>query len=207
MAIPITDLSNILAPDYDYPYGKFTDISAPGASDGTPVNTDMTNDWSQFFAKLMDEGGVTFNGLPDNDYSGFQLFEALEGLIPQIKYRGNNVYTDGNNLPVTLISGTSYVANFPTRCIEIGIATNIFFDTIDSLGDEMPIGTTLSITTTNSINPVNFVANSTNAGSNPVIRISANTTNNQSFSFIDQYSTIIFERKSTAWFAYGDIII
>lgn len=206
MAIPITDLSNILAPDYDYPYGKFKDISAPGASDGTPVNTDMTNDWSQFFAKLMDEGGVTFNGLPDNDYSGFQLFEALEGLIPEIKYRGNTEYTDGNNLPVTVISSTYNVANFPTASVEIGIGSNPFSDTIDSLGDEMPIGTTLSITATNGVNPVNFVANSTNAGSFPVIRIGGNTTNNQSFS-IDQNGTVIFTRKNHGWCAIGDIII
>lgn len=81
MARDIQDLTNTDAPSLDYPYGRVRDISSPGASDGTPVNEEMVGDVLQFFNKLMAEGGVTANGLPDNDYSGFQFFEALETFI------------------------------------------------------------------------------------------------------------------------------
>jgi hypothetical protein len=41
----------------------------------------MVGDWSQFFAKLMRETGATYNNLPDNEYSGLQLYTALLGVF------------------------------------------------------------------------------------------------------------------------------
>jgi hypothetical protein len=66
---------NVNAADSDYPYGSIRDRD--GATQGTPVTEEVYGDIHQFFEKLMAEAGVTANDLPDNDYNGFQLFEAL----------------------------------------------------------------------------------------------------------------------------------
>lgn len=66
---------NVEPADSDYPYGYIRDRD--GATPGTPVNEEVYGDIHQFFEKLMAESGVVANDLPDNDYNGFQLFEAL----------------------------------------------------------------------------------------------------------------------------------
>lgn len=75
MARDITVLPNTDAPDTDYPNGRLKD--KVGSNPGTRVNEAMVGDWSQFFAKLMRETGATYNNLPDNEYSGQQLYTAL----------------------------------------------------------------------------------------------------------------------------------
>jgi len=75
MAYSITDKPNTEAPSGDYPFGNIRDKQV--SIGGTPVNKLVYADFHQFFAKLMDYAGVTPNGLPDNDYSGWQLMEAL----------------------------------------------------------------------------------------------------------------------------------
>lgn len=75
----ITVLPNTEAPDSDFPYGRFK--NTVGANAGTRVNESMVGDWAQFFAKIMDEAGITPNELPDSEYSGWQLFEALKGVF------------------------------------------------------------------------------------------------------------------------------
>ena len=72
---PITSLPNTEAPDADFPGGRLK--NTVGANAGTRVNESMVGDWSQFFYKLMNEAGITPNGLPDSEYSGFQLMTAL----------------------------------------------------------------------------------------------------------------------------------
>lgn len=79
MARSLASKENVEPVDSDYPYGRIKDNS--GANDGTPVNEDVYGDFHQFFAKLFAESGLTYNELPDNDYSGFQLFEALFALM------------------------------------------------------------------------------------------------------------------------------
>jgi len=76
MARLIQHLQNTDAPSSDYPYGRVRDNT--GSGNGTPANEKALGDIHQFFAKLMDEAGISANGLPDNDYSGFQLYEALD---------------------------------------------------------------------------------------------------------------------------------
>lgn len=80
MARKLEDLTNVNAPDSDYPYGRVKD-RVGSSNNGTPVNEALLGDMTQFFAKMMDEADVTPNGLPDNEYSGFQLYEALQTLI------------------------------------------------------------------------------------------------------------------------------
>jgi hypothetical protein len=79
MAIKLTDKPDTMAPDSDYPYGDIRDRN--GLTPGTPVSREVYADFHQFFERLMDKAGVTHNGLPDNDYSGFQLFESLVRLM------------------------------------------------------------------------------------------------------------------------------
>lgn len=62
-----------------YPYGKIRDDS--GAGDGTPVNTQVYGDFHQFFAKLMADAGLAFNGQPENATNGFQYNIALNNLM------------------------------------------------------------------------------------------------------------------------------
>lgn len=83
MALAITDKPNTDGPSADYPYGKVRDKTLSAA--GTPANTIVNTDMHQFFAKLMDYAGVTPNGLPDNEYSGWQLMESLMALMGGVK--------------------------------------------------------------------------------------------------------------------------
>jgi len=79
MARAITVLPNTVAPDTDYPGGRLKD--KVGSNPGTRVNEAMVGDWSQFFDKLMRDTGSTYNNLPDNEYSGLQLYTALLGIF------------------------------------------------------------------------------------------------------------------------------
>jgi len=79
----ITNLSNTDSPSSDYPFGRVRDKTI--SIQGTPVDEKLTGDMTQFFNKLMDYAGVTPNELPDNEYSGFQLMEALMALMGGVK--------------------------------------------------------------------------------------------------------------------------
>ena len=71
--------TNVIAPGGDYPYGRLKDN--PGNNTGTPVDENLLGDASQFFEKLMAEGGIAPNGKPENSSDGFQLFDALKNVI------------------------------------------------------------------------------------------------------------------------------
>jgi len=79
MAIPITAKPNTVAPGGAYPYGNIRDND--GSGNGTPVNALVYADFHQFFAKLLDVGGVAANGLPENATNTFQYVTALNNLI------------------------------------------------------------------------------------------------------------------------------
>lgn len=83
MARSLVNKPNVEPPDSDFPYARLKDDS--GSDDGTPVDEEVYGDMHQFFEKLMAEADVTHNELPDNAYSGFQLFEALHKLLGGIK--------------------------------------------------------------------------------------------------------------------------
>lgn len=79
MAIKLEDKPNTEAPSTAFPYGNIKDN--PGDNSGTPVNKLVYADFHQFFAKLMDAGGVVYNGLAENFTNGFQYFLALVEVI------------------------------------------------------------------------------------------------------------------------------
>lgn len=203
MARDIQDLNNVDAPDSDYPYGRVKDISSAGAGDGTPVNEMLLGDVIQFFNKLMDEGGITANGLPDNNYTGFQFYEALQGVSNWIRYKGVTVYADGNDLPLTNISSTYYSLNLTTNYNELEISANPFADNVVSFGDSMPLATELILAMTNALNPINIVLNSTNAGSLPVIRLKGITASNQTIQLVEN-ETVRVVRMNHGWMMMRD---
>ena len=75
MAIGIRNYPQVTPPDSDYPDGRIKDDT--GINDGTPINVKTNGDIQQFFAKLMRLAGITPNGLPDSEYNGLQLIQAL----------------------------------------------------------------------------------------------------------------------------------
>lgn len=66
---------NVDSPDSDYPYAKARDKTP--SEGGTPFTEEVFGDMIQFFERMMELSGITANELPDNNYSGFQLMEAL----------------------------------------------------------------------------------------------------------------------------------
>lgn len=79
MAIALASKPNVTPPGGDYPYGNIKDDS--GIGDGTPLNTLVHADFHQFFARLLAIGGVTANGLPENNANTFQYVLALQNII------------------------------------------------------------------------------------------------------------------------------
>lgn len=82
MARNILQLTNVDPADSDYPSGRVR--NNPGDNSGTPVNEALLGDMVQFFQKIMVEAGITPNQLPDNEYSGWQLYEAFLALMPTV---------------------------------------------------------------------------------------------------------------------------
>lgn len=68
--------TNVEPVDSDYPFGRIKDDD--GSGNGTPVDEAVYGDFHQFFAKLFADSKLTYNNLPDNDYSGFQFIQALQ---------------------------------------------------------------------------------------------------------------------------------
>lgn len=66
--------------DADYPFGSIKNESVPGAKDGTPLDASWGNDMLGFTDALLDEAGITPNGLPDTVQSS-QRLEALKVII------------------------------------------------------------------------------------------------------------------------------
>ncbi len=92
MAIELIDKTNAIAATAEYPYGQFKDNT--GSNNGVPLNKAVLEDYLQFFHKMMAESGVVYNDVPDNEYDGWQFFEAFEKLV------GRGVWTS-----VNLVSG------------------------------------------------------------------------------------------------------
>lgn len=98
--IRLQDKTNAVAPDSDYPYGNVKDRDT---TPGTLANTQMFGDAMQFFEKMIAESGITPNGLPDNEYSGWQLWEAfLLGVQNSLKIKGSLTKDSGDEDKVQL---------------------------------------------------------------------------------------------------------
>jgi hypothetical protein len=77
MARDIADYSGtVIAPGGSYTYGR-----VKNAPSGTVVDESMMGDIVQLMMRMMAIGGITPNGLPDNDTNTYQLFLALQAVI------------------------------------------------------------------------------------------------------------------------------
>lgn len=83
----------------NYPNGRIKDNT--GAGDGTPVNRKIYGDIHEFFAKLMRLAGIAYNGLPDNEGSGYQLVDAAIALA------GKNDFVTALNTIVLVVGGVN----------------------------------------------------------------------------------------------------
>ncbi len=99
----LVNKTNVTPPSAHFSFGRIKDDD--GTGNGTPVDEDVYGDMHQFFEKLMTEGGITANELPDGDYNGFQLFQAFAKYISDRVESGT--YTPGttNNINVTTSVG------------------------------------------------------------------------------------------------------
>lgn len=79
MAINLATKPNTGTADSDYPYGYIKDDD--GSGNGTPVNAEVYGDFHQFFARMFAKSKLTYNNLPDSEYSGFQYYEAARKLF------------------------------------------------------------------------------------------------------------------------------
>lgn len=107
--IPLIDKPNVDAADSDYPYGNIR--NNPGNRTGTPVNKLVYADMHQFFERMMAISGITPNGLPDNAYTGFQLFEALLKVLTDKASAGlyTPTITDGLNVTSSSPNALQYM--------------------------------------------------------------------------------------------------
>ena len=126
----ITSLPNTEAPDADFPGGRLK--NTVGLNPGTRVNESMTGDWAQFFYKLMVESGSTANELPDNEYSGYQLFEALLSAVPKKFVKQLLVDGDGQVVTITRTEMQNAVGSginaFSNGLMLAGTSVNQFTD-------------------------------------------------------------------------------
>tara|TARA_R110002051_G_scaffold162219_4_gene233743 strand:+ start:6230 stop:6838 length:609 start_codon:yes stop_codon:yes gene_type:complete len=73
----------------DFPFGNIRDDDPVGSVIGTPANRILFSDGLQLMERIFSLSGLASNGLDDNNANGYQLFEALEELSTEIKYRGS----------------------------------------------------------------------------------------------------------------------
>lgn len=84
MAIKLENKPNTDPATAEYPYGNIRDTNTGTGVVGTPVNKLVYADFHQFFAKLLADGEVIANDVPENAYDGFQYIEALTNFIKNI---------------------------------------------------------------------------------------------------------------------------
>lgn len=73
--IKLQSKTNVDPPDSEYIYGSIRDQA--GTTEGTPVNEEVYQDAHQFLERLMRLSDLVPNDLPDNEYNGWQLWDAL----------------------------------------------------------------------------------------------------------------------------------
>ncbi|MCK4521270.1 MAG: hypothetical protein KAU20_01760 [Nanoarchaeota archaeon] len=101
--IELQNKTNVEAPNGEYPYGKTKNNT--GTNNGTPVNEELVHDVMQFFEKLMAEGAVVANGIPDNEYDGFQLYEAFAKLARPCRIYKGLISQSGTGTPSITMLG------------------------------------------------------------------------------------------------------
>jgi hypothetical protein len=101
MAIELEDKANVNAPDADFVYGDVRDKTPSVA--GTRWDRETMSDYIQFFHKMMDEAGVAYNGLLDNESNGWQFWEAFRKLTRPYKVYSALLTQSSTNAPSVIV--------------------------------------------------------------------------------------------------------
>lgn len=110
---PLAGKTNVQPPDGQFPFGRIKNND--GSQNGTPVDESVYGDFHQFFEKLMSLSGIAPNNLPENQYSGFQLIEALKKIFVQLENTSPNLKTR------VIEIGEWDMASFGTHSVEHGL--------------------------------------------------------------------------------------
>jgi len=198
--ISLLQKTNVDGPDSEWPYGTIRDKTM--SQSGTPVNHEVYSDIHQFFMKMMDEAVITPNNQFDNEYNGWQLYEALIELITRYNNRYNR-YTDDAvfiSEKITTISGFYKSWNITSGGMtELDFQNDTQTLNIVSFGKNNPLAPVGTIHRLRfQQDPVGSFAftitiNSTNAGSSPLIRKAGVTLADQTYTIpLDQTIDIIY---------------
>ena len=106
--IKLQSKPNTNAPSPAFPYGDLRDN--PGDNTGTPVNRELLSDIIQTVEKIVDESGITPNGLLDNASNGWQLFDAMRKVFYPYKEYVGNFSADGTTLTTLGIFRNDFTA-------------------------------------------------------------------------------------------------
>jgi hypothetical protein len=117
MAIKLENKQNVNAPTAEFPYGDVRDKTS--VISGTKYNRATMSDLFQFFEKIMDEAGVIHNGIEDNEYDGWQLYEAFRKLTKPYKMANLKITQTSSNAPVVTEVGPN----------DIGAITGVYNST------------------------------------------------------------------------------
>lgn len=151
MAKILANLTNVDAPVAPFTKGKIRDDD--GSRNGTPVNTDLLSDATQFFAKLMDEAGITPNDNLDDQITN-QLFQAFEAIEKPYVGEAKNPDFEG-------VSPGYAVFNITKQAVNIDLGASIS-DEIISLTSNVPIGKPITFWIEPGSGAFNLIINSTN---------------------------------------------
>lgn len=119
----------VAAPSAEFPYGNLIDET--GVNDGTAANRLFFSDGMQFFEKMMDEAGIVPNGIEDNEYDGWQLFQAFQSSITKKYTKEITTAFDGDIETITraeIVAAFQDVNPFYTGGIGTGTTTEAFVD-------------------------------------------------------------------------------
>lgn len=117
MAIELLEKDNVMPADSDYPYGQIKD-RIDGTQEGTPINVKTYGDFHQFFSRMMAIAEISYNNLPDNDYTNFQLFEALIKVVREKSFdKHNPVFA--TKAVHNAIATTSLVFNYDSALTDV----------------------------------------------------------------------------------------
>jgi len=124
--VPSTDYSGQVDTDAAYPHGKAKNVTVAGDGTGTPLEKAWVNDLWGFLQNLLNLGGVTPSGNPD-EVGTSDYWDALVLSLP-IRFAAH-VYCAANTPTVTTLWGPAPdTAVYNTVRIELGWTTSPFAD-------------------------------------------------------------------------------
>ena len=118
MAYEVKNYTGGGAATSDYPHGLWVDNTGTGG--GTLINKLALSDVYQFFMRLMDDAGVSFNNSPDTVTNGFQFVQALNAQVGKFNNAWSGLMGASGLTPVILSGCVVTVPTFGHYSITAG---------------------------------------------------------------------------------------